>query len=175
MSAVTPGPGHEHGGRLTGVTRTTDPHLLREVVGHEHDPAIAPRLHHLRGHGAVELLHLPTSDLERRRLRATGDGGTDYAVVLPRDQRLRDGAVLHLDEHTAVVVRAGARRVLTFRATDVPSALRLGFLAGHLHWKAAFDGDLVQVPAEGPDADYLNRLDDLVARGAVVVEAGGPA
>ena len=143
------------------------PVLLADVIGHEQDPEIGERLHHLRHQDRVEYLHLPAADLERRRLRATSDAGTDYAILLPRDQRLQDGAVLLLDEESAVVVRAGARRTLTFRATAVSSALRLGFLAGHLHWKSEFDGDRVQVWAEGPDSDYLDRLGDLLEDGRV--------
>lgn len=150
------------------------PRLLSDVVGHEHDPGLASRLHDLLGRGGVEHVHLAAADLDRRRLRATGDSGTEYAIVLPRDQELRDGAVLHLDATSAVVVRAGTRRVLTFRATDVPSALRLGFLAGHLHWKASFDGDTVEVTVEGAEHDYIHRLEDLLVAGTVAV-VDGPA
>ena len=67
-----------------------------------------------------ELRHHPTSsmpsstststchDLDRSRLRATSDAGTDYAIVLPRGSTLADGAVLLLEPDRAVVVRAGA-------------------------------------------------------------------
>lgn len=150
---------------------TGGPRLLHSVLGHEADVDLAEPLRHLRHHGAVEYLHLTAPDLERRRLRVTSDGGTEYAVVLPRDQELTDGAVLALDDHGAVVVRAGARRTLTFRATTVQSGLLLGFLAGHLHWKSSFDGDQLTVTVEGADSDYLDRVADLVAsRGITQIE-----
>ncbi|WOP19934.1 hypothetical protein [Raineyella sp. LH-20] len=142
---------------------TAGPRLLCSILGHETEAEIAAALHHLRHHGAVEYLRLTAPDLERRRLRVRSDGGTEYAIVLPRDQALTDGAVLALDDHGAVVVRAGTRRTLTFRATTVQSGLRLGFLAGHLHWASSFDGDQVTVTVEGADSDYLDRVADLIA------------
>jgi hypothetical protein len=45
--------------------------------------------------------------------RATSDAGTDYAIVLPRDSALADGAVLLLESDRGVVVCAGAPRTIT--------------------------------------------------------------
>jgi hypothetical protein len=79
--------------------------------------AVADRLHELRHHPelehAVEYLYLDIHDLDRKRLRATSDVGTDYAIVLPRDSALADGAVLLLESDRGVVVCAGAPRTIT--------------------------------------------------------------
>lgn len=142
-------------------------HILDRIVGWAGDDGVADSLHELRHRRAVEYLHLDVHDLDRRRLRVTSDAGTDYAVVLPRDAALADGAVLLLDADRAVVVRAGAPQTLMLRATDLPSALWLGFLAGHLHWKTDQDGDTLVVHLEGPESDYLARLADLLTGGGV--------
>jgi urease accessory protein len=145
----------------------TGPRILDGVVGWVSDAAVAARLHELRHRHAVEYVHLDVQDLDRRRLRVTSDAGTDYAVVLPRDAALADGAVLLLEAKRAVVVRAGAPQTMTLRADDVPAALRLGFLAGHLHWKTdQHEGTLV-VHLEGPESDYAARIADLLASGRV--------
>ena len=145
--------------------------ILDGIVGWVTDQAVADRLHKLRHHPdlehAVEYLHLDVHDLDRKRLRATSDAGTDYAIVLPRDSALADGAVLLLEPDRAVVVRAGAPRTITLRANDIGAALRLGFLVGHLHWKADQRDESVVVHLEGPESDYTSRIVELLENGRV--------
>jgi urease accessory protein len=141
--------------------------ILDEIVGWVTDEAVADRLHELHHQQAVEYLHLDVHDLDRSRLRVTSDAGTDYAVVLPRDSALADGAVLLLEPDRAVVVRSGAPRTMTLRANDVGAALRLGLLAGHLHWKADQRDDTVVVHLEGPESDYTARIVELLESGRV--------
>ena len=145
--------------------------ILDGIVGWVTDQAVADRLHELRHHPdlehAVEYLHLDVHDLNRKRLRATSDAGTDYAIVLQRDSALADGAVLLLETDRAVVVRAGARRTMALRANDIGAALRLGFLAGHLHWKVDQRDDTVVVHLEGPESDYISRIVELLDSGRV--------
>jgi urease accessory protein len=141
--------------------------ILDEIVGWVTDQAVADRLHELRHQQAVEYLHLDVHDLDRSRLRATSDAGTDYAIVLPRDSALADGAVLLLEPDRAVVVRSGAPRTMTLRANDVGAALRLGLLAGHLHWKTDLRDDTVVIHLEGPESDYTARIVELLESGRV--------
>jgi urease accessory protein len=141
--------------------------VIEEIVGHELESHIAHALHELRHGHRVEYVHLDPADLDRSRLRVTSDAGVDYAIALPRDKRLVDGAVLLLDDSTALVVRAGQPREMVLHATDAASALRLGFLAGHLHWKATMTGATMTVRLEGPESDYRARIVDLLAAGGV--------
>jgi urease accessory protein len=141
--------------------------ILDEIVGWVTDQAVADCLHELHHQQAVEYLHLDVHDLDRSWLRATSDAGTDYAIVLPRDSALADGAVLLLEPDRAVVVRSGAPRTMTLRANDVGAALRLGLLAGHLHWKADQRDDTVVVHLQGPESDYTARIVELLESGRV--------
>jgi urease accessory protein len=141
--------------------------ILDGIVGWVTDRAVADRLNELRHQHAVEYLHVDVYDLDRNRLRATSDAGTDYAIVLPRGSALADGAVLLLEPDRAVVVRSGAPRTMTLRANDVGAALRLGLLAGHLHWKADQRDDTVVVHLEGPESDYTARIVELLESGRV--------
>jgi urease accessory protein len=145
--------------------------ILDGIVGWVTDQAVADRLHKLRHHPdlehAVEYLHLDVHDLDRKRLRATSDAGTDYAIVLQRDRALADGAVLLLESDRAVVVRAGLPRTMTLRANDIGAAMRLGLLAGHLHWKVDQRDDTVVVHLEGPESDYISRIVELLESGRV--------
>ncbi|MBY6412017.1 urease accessory protein UreE [Rhodococcus sp. BP-252] len=141
--------------------------VIEEIVGHELESDIATVLHELRHGHRVEYVHLDPADLDRSRLRVTSDAGVDYAIALPRDKRLVDGAVLLMNDSGAVVVRAGQPREMVLHATDAASALRLGFLAGHLHWKAAMVDATMTVTLEGPESDYRARIEDLLASGGV--------
>jgi urease accessory protein len=145
--------------------------ILDAIVGWVTDHEVADRLHELRHdpdlEHAVEYLHLDVHDLDRKRLRATSDAGTDYAIVLPRDSALADGAVLLLEPDRAVVVLAGAPRTMTLRANDIGAALRLGFLVGQLHWKADQCDESVVVHLEGPESDYTSRIVELLQSGRV--------
>ncbi|MBU8808717.1 urease accessory protein UreE [Mycolicibacterium goodii] len=141
--------------------------ILDGIVGWATDAAIAGRLHELQHRGAVEYVHLDAHDLDRKRLRVSTDVGTAYAIVLPRDATLADGAVLLLDDDRAVVVRAGAPQTLTLRAVDTAAALRLGFVAGHLHWKVDQHGDTMVVRLQAPQDDYTARIADLLSSGRV--------
>jgi len=135
---------------------------LHGIVGDRRDPALAERLHALAHADAVEYLFVAEADLGRGRLRAVTDRGTDCAVSLERGETLYDGAVLALEADRAVVVRAGAPRLLRLSARDDAAALRLGFMAGHLHWRVRLDG---------PAADYTARIAALIDEGAVSVAA----
>lgn len=137
------------------------------IVGWVTDQAVADRLHELSHHPDLEYLHLDVHDLNRKRLRATSVAGTDYAIVLQRDSALADGAVLLLEPDSAVVVRAGAPRTMTLRANVIGAAMRLGCLAGHLHWKVEQGDDTVVVHVEGPESDCISRTVELLESGRV--------
>lgn len=142
---------------------------LTTVIGHETDAQLSESLHELRHKNAVEYLFLPAADLARKRLRATSDAGQEYSLSLPREQTLIDGAVVHLSDEGAVVVRAGQAQRLRVRPVSVTAALRLGFIAGHMHWKSNFNGDVLEVMQEAPTVDYLARIQDLLDTGMVAV------
>ncbi len=131
---------------------------ITEVLGFASDPELAERLHELDHAGRVERLMLGRDDVHRRRLRARTDQGTDCLIALPRDQRLGDGAVLVLEPAHAVVVRLTEERWLALKPRDAAAALELGYFAGNLHWRVRFEGGHLLVALEGPEEDYLARL-----------------
>lgn len=140
---------------------------LHGVVGRETDPQVREQLHHLEHHDAVERLFVPEAELGRRRFRLATDKGTDCAVSLDRGEELADGSLLFLDRHRAVVVRIGAPKTWRLRPLRQEGALRLGWSAGHLHWRVRFeDGDLV-VLLDGPRSDYAARIATLLDDGSV--------
>ena len=52
------------------------------------------------------------------------------------------------------------------RATP-EAALELGYFAGNMHWKVAFDGERLRIAVQGPVESYLERLAHLLRDGRV--------
>lgn len=140
---------------------------VERILGFAADPAVAERLHALGHAGRIETLVLERKDTLRHRLRARTDRGTELAIALARDQRLADGAVLVLDEARAVVVRMADEPWLRLRPRDAAAALELGYHAGNLHWRVRFEGAVLAVALEGPEAAYLDRVAPALADGRV--------
>jgi len=143
------------------------PLLLERVVGLASEPHISRALHRVEHEDGIEYLSLNAEDTQRHRLRAKTDRGTDCAIALPRDQHLHDGAVLLLESARAIVVRMSAVAWLTLKPRDIASALELGYFAGNMHWKVAFDGERLRIAVQGPAESYLERLAHLLRDGHV--------
>lgn len=141
--------------------------ILDRILGQASDPALADRLHDLSHNGQVETLSLSGSDIQRHRLRLSSDQGTDCAIRLERHQQLRNGSVLMLDGQRAIVVQMQDQQYLSLKPRDAAAALELGYFAGNMHWAVRFADDRLQIPLNGPEADYLERLAPMLADGRV--------
>ncbi|BBN63005.1 urease accessory protein UreE [Pseudomonas syringae] len=141
--------------------------ILDRILGQASDPALADRLHDLSHTGQVETLSLSGNDIQRHRLRLASDRGTDCAIRLERHQQLRNGSVLMLDSQRAIVVQMQDQQYLDLQPRDAAAALELGYFAGNMHWAVRFAGDTLQIPLNGPEADYLERLAPMLADGRV--------
>jgi urease accessory protein len=110
---------------------------------------------------------LAADDIRRHRLRARTQGGHECGIALDRQTHLFDGAVLHLDADTAVVVRTENTRWLRLLPRDAAAALELGYFAGNMHWAVRFSETVLEVAVKGPREDYLSRLAPMLENGRV--------
>lgn len=140
---------------------------LTRIIGSTDDEAMADRLHVLAHRGAVEEIVVERVDLARRRFRATTSAGRECAIVLPRSQRLFDGAVLMLSDQGAIVVRMAPERWLPLKPADTAAALALGYFAGNMHWRVRFEDDELHIAMDDEQTDYMARLEPLLAGGRV--------
>lgn len=142
---------------------------VESVIGNISEPDMAELVHRIGHHGQVEVLEVSGDDLERHRLMKTTRGGLTVAIALPRDQKLSDGAVLHLDNQRAVIVRAGEQRWLRLLPANTADALELGYHAGNLHWRVRFDGNMLLVAQDGDAKNYIDRIAHMVSERRVSV------
>lgn len=138
---------------------------ITHIVGFASDAEIAEQLHELSHKNLVEHVLLQRQDTHRHRLRVRSNLDREYLVAIPRDQQLGDGAVLVLERDTALVVRMAEEHWLRLMPADIASAVELGYFAGNLHWRVRFDGPELQVALEGPEQDYLVRLQPFLQSG----------
>lgn len=143
----------------------TGPLRLHEVAGHAGEPELAERLHGLGHAGKVEYLTLDRNDTLRKRLRAVSDKGTECAIAIERGQSLDNGAVLFAEDGRAIVVRMNEQAWLRLRPRDAAAALELGYWVGNLHWRVRFEGEVIAIALDGPESNYLARLEPLMADG----------
>ena len=140
---------------------------VTSLVGVASDEDVGERLHVLSHAGQVEYVTLSRADMNRHRLRVVTDRGTECAIALPRSEKLANGAVLLLEAERAIVVRMQEEDWLDVAAVDDGAALELGYLAGNMHWRVRFDGPVLKIALEGPEASYLARLAPLLDSGRV--------
>jgi len=131
---------------------------IHGIVGYLSESTVGDRIHSLQHEARVENLLIQPQDVARHRLRAVTDKGTECQIIIPRDQRLGDGAVLMLEKDRAIVVRIDEQRWLKLAPLNVSDGLELGYFCGNLHWRVRFEPDCVLIALEGPEEDYLSRL-----------------
>ena len=147
--------------------------ICENIKGNEADPQTARKLHEIEHRGELHTLILASEDMQRHRIRGTTEQGLECAIALPRDVSLQDGAVVHMGEDLAIVVRARPTRWIAMRPRDAAAALELGYVAGNMHWKVRFDGERIEVAQWGTEADILNRVRHLTETGQVSIESAG--
>jgi urease accessory protein len=135
---------------------------VTKIVGAASEPSIADRLHRLAHDDRVEFLIVDRDDVQRRRLRARTEKGTDLAIALGGSERLADGSVLFLDEERAIVLRVNQERWLRIKPRNTDAALELGYCAGNHHWRVRYEPGALLVSLQGPVEDYLSGLDLLL-------------
>lgn len=137
------------------------------IVGNATDPVLAEKLHLIQHRGKIEYITIGASDVARKRLRLFTDQGTECTIAIARSEQLQNGCVLYLSENRAIVVRLKEERWLRLEASKPESALQLGFLAGHHHWRVRFDGVHLLVALDGTAESYEARIAHLLNDGAV--------
>jgi urease accessory protein len=147
---------------------------IDRVLGSRLEPELSEALHRLEHRGAIDVVQVPVADLARRRLLITTQRGEELAIALPRQEKLFDGAVLLLEDHRAIVVRAASERWLRLEPRSISDAVELGYHVGNLHWRVRFGGEVLLVALEGRPEDYTARLENLIASrrvGVTVLDA----
>ena len=140
---------------------------LDRILGHANDAAIAGRLHDLDHAGRIEYIELAGDDVQRHRLQARTDRGTECAIMVPRAERLANGAVLLLEPDRAIVVRLKRPRYLALAPRDAAAAIELGYFAGNMHWAVKFAGPVLRIVLQGAEQTYLDRLAPLLGDGRI--------
>jgi urease accessory protein len=134
---------------------------IGHVIGSRLEPAYSEKLQLLENRNAVDEIELAPGDLDRREFSAVTRSGRELMISLPRHERLFDGAVLMLDDHRAIVVRAAGQRWLRLAPRSIGDAIELGYHIGNLGWRVRFEREVLLVAIEGRAENYMVRLGEL--------------
>ena len=135
---------------------------IHHVLGNRLEPPFSEKIHRLELRDAVDDVKLSAAELERRELRVSTRGGQALAIALPHHEKLFDGAVLRLDDESAIVVREAGRRCLRLQPRSICDAIELGYHIGNLGWPVRFEGDVLFVAMHGRAENYVVRLGELI-------------
>lgn len=127
--------------------------VVQAVLGNAYEADWAVRLETAK----VDELVLDQWEAQKQRLRKRTRDGTEVAIALGRETRLRDGDILVWDEETAsaIVARIELGEVMVVdlsgllgEPADVVlrSAVEFGHAIGNQHWPAVVKGTSVYVP-----------------------------
>lgn len=137
------------------------------IVGHQSADEFRESVRTHVEAGSAVCLRIPAKELGRRRLKVQDQHGKEYGIALPRNADLGDGTVLAIDQHRVVLVEAEESKELVLQAVSPEAGIRLGWVAGHLHWKVRFEGDRLAVLLEAPRSEYVKRLGESVGGGSI--------
>lgn len=105
----------------------------------------------------IETIELDQWTAQKSRLTATSDRGSQYALAIGRDQRLKEGDIVGFSPQTgrAIVIRIKLNDVMVIDMagiiensieTIVERSVELGHALGNQHWPAVVKGLSVIVP-----------------------------
>lgn len=94
---------------------------------------------------ACDRVRLDAGERHRRRIRLTGEQGTDFLLDLDEAVALRDGDGIVLDDGTTVLVAGEAEPLLELRARTSLDMVRLAWHLGNRHTDVQIDGDNIRI------------------------------
>lgn len=144
---------------------------IETIIGLESEPKIHDALHHLSHHGSVDYLTMSEEDMKRKRLRATTGEGRECRISLARNQKLQNGSVLYMDDALAIVVRARQAQWLSLEPASLADGIELGYFAGNMHWRVAFEGPVLKIALDGAPSSFKDRISHFLESGRVRIVA----
>lgn len=127
--------------------------LVQTILGNENDPEWKDKLKGAR----MDALQLDQWEAQKNRIRKKTKDGTELALSLDRNIRLRDGDVLVWDAETktAVTAKIELQDVLVVKLEGVlnentetiaRTCVELGHALGNQHWPAVVKGTTIYIP-----------------------------
>ena len=107
---------------------------------------------------AADRVSLDYDSRHRRRLRLTGERGTDLLLDLPRPVVLAEGDGLLLEDGRIVAVAAAPERLLEIKAKNTAHLVRIAWHLGNRHLPTQIDADRILIRDDHVIVDMLKGL-----------------
>jgi urease accessory protein len=98
----------------------------------------------------IERVYVSSDDLVKRIQRVTTDHGKEIGIRLKDPKDLKDGDILFMDQHNAIIVSVTADNLLIIRPASIKQMGEIAHQLGNRHLPAQFEEDVMLV-----QYDYL--------------------
>jgi urease accessory protein len=98
----------------------------------------------------IERVYVSSDDLVKRIQRVTTDHAKEIGIRLKDPKDLKDGDILFMDQHNAIIVSVTADDLLIIRPVSIKQMGEIAHQLGNRHLPAQFDEDVMLV-----QYDYL--------------------
>lgn len=98
----------------------------------------------------IERVYVSSDDLVKRIQRVTTDHGKEIGIRLKDPKDLKDGDILFMDQHNAIIVSVTADDLLVIRPVSIKQMGEIAHQLGNRHLPAQFEEDAMLV-----QYDYL--------------------
>jgi urease accessory protein len=98
----------------------------------------------------IERVYVSSDDLVKRIQRVTTDHGKEIGIRLKDPKDLKDGDILFMDQHNAIIVSVTEDDLLVIRPVSIKQMGEIAHQLGNRHLPAQFDEDVMLV-----QYDYL--------------------
>jgi urease accessory protein len=106
----------------------------------------------------IERVYLSSDDLVKRIQRVTTDHGKEIGIRLKDPKDLRDGDILFMDQHNAIIVSVTADDLLVIRPISINQMGEIAHQLGNRHLPAQFDEDAMLVQYDYLVEELLEQL-----------------
>jgi urease accessory protein len=117
---------------------------ISSVVGNVHkDYELGQKYHQMSGKQLSEIIRISRTEAQRVRMRKTSDKGTDVAIMLPQDIRLKHGDVLQPEKVAVIAVENNIASNHLFE-----TAVKIGHTIGNLHRPIKLEDNRIILPIQ---------------------------
>jgi urease accessory protein len=142
---------------------------IESIIGNKNtDPKLKERYEQMSKADNCEVIRISRFEAQRRRMRKTSDKGTDVALNLSPEYRLKHGDVLVLSENLMILVEVEPEKLLelTVKAEShlsnsdiVEISARVGHIIGNLHRPIKVDKNRIYFPIQADtESDMFKKL-----------------
>ncbi|PHQ71889.1 MAG: urease accessory protein UreE [Sneathiella sp.] len=112
----------------------------------------------------IDTVTLDFDSRRRRRIKLTGDAGTEFLLDLPEVRTLRDGDILRLTDGSGIKVKAKDEPVVDITCKDTAHLVRVAWHLGNRHLPTQLLQDRLRIRQDHVIEEMVIQLGAMASR-----------